>query len=338
MRRLSGASSRRFYLGATLLALVVLFSGCANNGPQDFLNYQEGTNAQMADDLWDITILIAAVIFVIVEGLLVYALIRFRHKPGREAAQFHGNTKLEIILTLVPAVILIGLLIPSIKTIFDLARTPEGALEITVTARQFWWQYDYDDFGFATANELHIPVGQPVHLTLKGADVIHSYWVPRLSGTQDVIPGRNNELTFTAEEPGRYMGQCKEFCGLSHANMRLIVFAHAPADFQTWVAEQQKPASAPSSDVAGGQKLFLEGVCVNCHAIQGTDAAATTAPDLTHLASRETFAGATFKLSDANLAEWLRNPPAMKPGSLMPDYGLSEDDITSLVAYLMSLE
>lgn len=338
MRRLSGARSRRFYLGATLLALIVLFSGCANNGPQDYLNYQAGSNAEKADNLWDITILIAAVIFVIVEGLLVFALIRFRHKPGREAAQFHGNTKLEIILTLVPALILIGLLIPTVTTIFDIARTPAGSLEITVTARQFWWQYDYNDFDFATANELHIPVGQPVHLNLKGADVVHSYWIPRLSGTQDVVPGRNNELTFTALEEGRYMGQCKEFCGLSHANMRLIVFAHDPADFLTWVAEQQKPAGTPTADSAEGQKLFLEGACVNCHAIKGTDAAATTAPDLTHLASRETFAGATFRLNEANLAEWLRDPPAMKPGSLMPDYGLSEDEITKLVAYLMSLE
>ncbi|MEA2452603.1 MAG: cytochrome c oxidase subunit [Actinomycetota bacterium] len=338
MRRPSNTRSRRFYVGATLFALVLLFAGCANNGPQDFLNYQAGSNAEKADNLWDVTILIAAVIFVVVEGLLVFALVRFRHKPGREAAQFHGNTKLEIVLTLVPALILIGLLIPSIKTIFDIAHKPEGALEITVTARQFWWQYDYDDFDFATANELHIPVGQPVHLTLKGADVIHSYWIPRLSGTQDVVPGHNNELNFTALEPGRYMGQCKEFCGLSHANMRLIVFAHPPAEFQTWVSEQQKPAAPPSADVAEGQKLFLEGACINCHAIQGTDAAATTAPDLTHLASRETFGGATFELNEANLAEWLADPPAMKPGSLMPDYGLSQDEITKLVDYLMSLD
>lgn len=338
MRRLSGVHPRRLFLGATLLALVVLFSGCADEYPQDFLNYQAGPNAEKADNLWDITILIAGVIFVIVEGLLVYALIRFRHKPGREAAQFHGNTKLEVVLTIVPALILVGLLIPSIATIFDIAKKPAGSLEITVTARQYWWQYEYSDFDFATANELHIPINQPIHLTLKGADVIHSYWIPRLTGTQDVVPNRENALTFSATEPGRYMGQCKEFCGLSHANMRLIVFAHEPADFQTWVAEQQKPAGAVTSDTAAGEKLFLEGACVNCHAIEGTDAAATTAPDLTHFASRETFGGATFKLTPENLAEWLRDPPAMKPGSFMPDYGLTEDEIADLVAYLMSLE
>ena len=337
MRRPSDLRSRRIFFGATLVALVLLFSGCADNGPQDFLNYQAGPNAEKADNLWDITFLIAAVIFVIVEGLLVYALVKFRHKPGREAAQFHGNTKLEIVLTLVPALILMGLLIPSIVTIFDIAHKPEGSLEITVTGRQYWWQYDYDDFDFATANELHIPIDQPVHLTFKGADVIHSYWIPRLTGTQDIVPGRENELTFSASEPGRYMGQCKEFCGLSHANMRLIVFAHEPADFQTWVSEQQKPA-APSSEVAAGEKLFLEGSCVNCHAIQGTDAAATTAPDLTHFAARTTFAGAMFETNEENLADWLRDPPAMKPGSFMPDYGLSEEEITQLVAYLMSLE
>ena len=336
MRRLSDRS-RRLILGASLFALVLLFSGCADNAPQDFLNYQSGPNAEKADGLWDITFLIAAVIFVIVEGLLVFALIKFRHKPGREAAQFHGNTKLEIILTLVPALILMGLLIPSIKTIFEIAKEPPGSLQVTVTGRQYWWQYDYKDFGFATANELHIPVGQPVHLTFEGADVIHSYWIPRLTGTQDIVPGRENGLTFSASEPGRYLGQCKEFCGLSHANMRLIVFAHEPAEFQTWLSEQQKPA-APSSDVAAGEKLFMEGTCVNCHAIKGTDAAATTAPDLTHFASRTTFAGAMFEVNEENLAEWLRDPPAMKPGVLMPDYGLGEEEITQLVAYLMSLK
>jgi cytochrome c oxidase subunit 2 len=324
--------------GAILVALVLAFSGCANEGPQDFLNYQSGSNAEKADQLWDITLLIAAVVFFVVEGLLVFALFKFRHKPGRQAAQFHGNTKLEIILTLVPALILIGLLIPSIKTIFEIAHKPAGSLEITVTGRQFWWQYDYDDFDFATANELHIPVGKSIHLTFKGADVIHSYWIPRLTGTQDIVPGRNNELTFSADEPGKYLGQCKEFCGLSHANMRLIVFAHEPQDFQTWVAEQQKPAAAPASDVAAGEKVFLEGECVNCHAIEGTEAAATTGPDLTHFASRTTFAGAMFETNPENLADWLDDPPAMKPGVLMPDYGLSQQEIDQLVAYLLSLE
>lgn len=338
MRRLSVLRSRRSLYRATLVALALLLSGCASNAPQDFINYQFGPNAKKADALWDITFLIAVVVFVVVEGLLVFALIKFRHKPGRVAAQFHGNTKLEIALTLIPALILIGLLIPSIKTIFEIAAKPKDALEVTVTARQFWWQYEYKDLGFSTANELVIPVGQPVRLTLKSADVIHSYWIPWLSGTQDVVPGRDNELTFSADEPGRYMGQCKEFCGLSHANMRAVVFAKEPGDFQAWVSEQQRPAPAAASEVAEGEKLFLEGTCVNCHAIGGTDAAATTAPDLTHFASRETFAGAIFELNEENLADWLRDPPAMKPGSLMPDYGLSEDEVSKLVAYLLSLE
>ena len=325
-------------MGASFLALALLLSACSSAGPQDFLNDLAGPNAKKADQLWDITFLIATVIFFIVEGLLVFALIRFRHKPGRQAAQFHGNTKLEVVLTLIPAMILAGLAIPTLKTIFEISAKPKNALEVTVTAKQFWWQYDYEAFDFSTANELHVPTGQPVHLTLKGADVIHSYWIPRLTGAQDVVPGRENELTFSADEPGRYMGQCKEFCGLSHANMRLIVYAHDPADFQTWVAEQQKPAAPAAGDLAAGEKLFLEGECVNCHAIAGTDAASTTGPDLTHFASRETFAGAMFRRTDENVASWLRDPPAMKPGALMPDYGLSESEIDSLVAYLQSLK
>ncbi|HWC15211.1 MAG TPA: cytochrome c oxidase subunit II [Actinomycetota bacterium] len=334
----SPGRSRRVLLGAALLALALVFGGCAEDAPQDFLNHQMGPNAEKADRIWDITFLIAVVIFFVVEGLLVFALIRFRHKPGRVAEQFHGNTKLEVVLTLIPALILAGLAVPTLRTIFDIASKPEGALEVTVTGRQFWWQYEYQDFDFQTANELHIPIDTPVHLTFEAADVIHSYWIPRLTGTQDLVPGRRNELTFSADVPGRYMGQCKEFCGLSHANMRLIVFAHEPAEFQTWVSEQQKPADPASGDVAAGEKLFLEGECVNCHAIEGTDAAATTAPDLTHFASRETFAGAMFEVNEENLAEWLRDPPAMKPGAPMPDYGLTEDQIEKLVAYLMSLD
>jgi cytochrome c oxidase subunit 2 len=299
----------------------------------------EGPVSRRADELWDITFALAAVIFVIVEGLIVFALIKFRHRPGRQAAQFHGNTKLEVVLTLVPALILAGLAIPTVKAIADLSQKPDNALEVKVIGHQFWWEYQYSDLDVITANELHVPINQPVYLTLEGVDVIHSFWIPKLTGKQDVVPGRINHMWFEAEKPATYYGQCTEYCGLSHANMRLRVVAMTPQDFQTWVSEQQQPAVSPSESLAvQGEKVFMEGPCINCHAVEGTDAQARIGPDLTHFASRATFAGAIFDNNAENLTTWLEDPPAVKPGSKMPDYGLSTEDIQALVAYLQSLE
>jgi cytochrome c oxidase subunit 2 len=336
---LLSARGRRLLLGATVALFAIAATACETNaGPQDFLS-PEGPVSRRADQLWDITFAIAAVIFVIVEGLIVFALIKFRHRPGRQAAQFHGNTKLEVVLTLVPALILAGLAIPTVQAIADLSQKPDNALEVKVVGHQFWWEYQYSDLDVITANELHVPIDQPVYVTLEGVDVIHSFWIPKLTGKQDVVPGRVNHMWFEAENPGEYYGQCTEYCGLSHANMRLRVIAMTPDDFDAWVAEQQKPAESPTDSLAAqGEKVFLEGPCINCHAIEGTDAAARTAPDLTHFASRKTFAGAIFENNAENLTKWLEDPPAVKPGSQMPDYGLSAEDIQALVAYLQSLE
>ncbi len=337
MRTPTGGTKRAFVALASMLML--LGTACATRAPQDYLNYQEGPVAREADRLWDITFAIAVAIFFIVELLLLYTIIRFRARPGREAKQFHGNTKVEVILTAVPALILAGLAVPTVRTIFDLSVRPENALEITVTARQFWWEYEYTDTGVVTANEMHIPVNQPVHLTLQGDDVIHSFWIPRLTGKQDVVPGRINTMTFEADKPGAYHGQCTEYCGLSHANMRLRVIAHPEDEFDDWLADQQEEAESPTDDLAAqGEELFLEGECINCHAIQGTDAQSRVGPDLTHFASRRTFAGAMFETNAENLRLWLDNPPGVKPGARMPDYGLSSDEIDALVAYLLSLE
>jgi cytochrome c oxidase subunit II len=335
----------RARLAALMGAMALLAGACAEDAPLDFLNKQAGRGAEKADQLWDITFLVAVAVFFLVEGVLVFALYRFRHRPGREAAQFHGNTRVEILLTVIPALILAALAVPTIKTIFDLAENPPGALQVKVVGRQFWWEYQYSDLGFTTANELHIPVDKATRLTIEGAadDVIHSFSVPRLAGTQDVVPGRINFLTLEPTQEGEFFGQCKEYCGLSHANMRLRVIVDSEAEFEEWVAEQSEDAAAPreGSLAARGREIFLdpvEGQCLNCHAIQGTEAQATIAPDLTHFAARGTFAGALFEVNERNLARWLADPPAIKPGAKMPDYGLSQDEIEALVAYLMSLE
>ena len=336
--KLPFGSKRGLLLALTVLGALSLTS-CADNAPLDYLNHPEGPAAVKADQLWNTTFLIAAIIFFLVEGLLIFAIIKFRERPGREAAQFHGNTKVEVALTAVPALILVFLAIPTVRTIFELAERPPDAMDVTVTARQFWWEFEYPDNDVITANVLHIPVNKPVYLTLLGEDVIHSFWIPRLAGKQDVIPGRENHLTIEAPHAGVYYGQCTEYCGLSHANMRIRVIADEPADFQAWVAEQQQPAQTPTDSVAAqGEDLFLNGQCVNCHAIEGTDAQARVGPDLTHFASRQWFAGAMFENTPENVAKWLEDPPGVKPGAKMPDYGLSSDDIQKLVAYLESLK
>ena len=334
---------RRTLLALALFALLAV--ACEPGAPQDFLNYPEGVQAERADRLWDITFAIAVVIFFIVEGLLVFTLLKFRQRPGREAAQFHGNTKLEIILTVIPSLILAGLAVPTVQTIFTNVELPEDPINVTVVARQFWWEYQYEDYDIVTANELYMPVDRPVVLTLEGAedDVIHSFWIPRLGGTQDVVPGRSNTLIYTAQQEGEYLGQCKEFCGLSHANMRIKAFATSQADFDQWIADQQADAASPTDSLAAeGQELFMGQACIGCHAIGGTDAAGRTGPDLTHLASRTTFAGAMFRTNQENLERWVADAPSMKPGVRMPsgveELGLTQEQVRAIVAYLLTLE
>jgi cytochrome c oxidase subunit 2 len=231
--------------------------------------------------------------------------------------------------------------VPTLAGIFSLARERPNSLQVTVTAHQWWWQYDYAEEKVTTANELHIPAGRPVHLTLKSADIIHSYWVPKLAGKQDVTPGRTNHLTIQADRAGEFAGTCVEYCGLSHANMRLKVFAHSPEDYERWVADQKRAPGDVSGLAAEGRRVFESQECVTCHTIEGTKGEGETGPDLTHFASRTTFAGAIFVNNEENLRRWLIDAPAEKPGSKMPagkaTMGLDDDDIDALIAYLQTL-
>jgi cytochrome c oxidase subunit 2 len=352
----------RLVLGAVALALVA--AACAPNASQDSLKpagpYAEKIHALFTPVFW-----IAAAIFFLVEGMLIFFVIRYRHRKGRERIppQIHGNNRLEIAWTIVPALILVGVTVPTVATIYDLASKPTGrVLNVNVIGHQWWWEFDYPGQKIITANEMHIPVGEPVYVSLCSAGagykqqpapntcqdvpagvgdaVIHSFWVPELAGKQDVVPGRTNTLTLEADEPGTYSGQCAEFCGLSHAYMRFKVIAEPRDRFDQWVRAQQTDADTPpeGSLAATGMNQFLNGQCIACHAIQGTDAQANGGPNLTHLAGRDCFAGCSFDLNEQNLKRWLADPPAMKAGSWMPDYGLSQDQIDALVAYLMTLK
>ena len=319
--------------------LLLLLSACAENAPQDFLQ-PEGPIARRLDALWDITFGIAVVIFFLVQGGLVFLVIRFRRRSDDESPkQITHNTKLELVWTIIPVILLAALAVPTVATLFDLAEKPSGdVLEVHVLAKQWWWEYTYTDEDLVTANELHIPIDRPVYLTMEADDVIHSFWVPKLAGKQDVTPGSTTFLTIEAETPGVYLGQCAEFCGLSHSRMRLKVFAHTEADFDRWVSDQKEDRKEPVGLAAQGEEVFLSGACVGCHVVGGTEAQGRVGPDLTHFASRSTFAGAIFDNTEANLVAWLRNPPAEKPGSRMPNLELSDGDIEALVAYLQSLE
>ncbi len=336
----TGKRLRRFGTLSTAGALLAL-SACSENAPQDTME-PAGPISRQVLHLSEPVFAVAGVVFVLVMGLVTVAVLRFRERPGDtgpEPRQIHGNTRLEVGWTLIPALILFAIAIPTIATIFDLAQKPKDPLKVTVVGHQFWWEYRYDDLGISSANELNIPAGRPVELTLESIDVIHSYWIPPLAGKTDVIPGRTNHMHFEADEPGRYLGQCTEFCGLSHANMRAVAVAHTRANFDAWVAAQRVAAPAPTegSPAAEGLTAFSAKGCAGCHTVGGVSEG-KVGPNLSHLQSRSTFAGSMFALNADNLRTWLEDPPAVKPGSVMPDLGLTDEEITQLIAYLETLK
>ena len=339
------------------LGAVLLLASCAEGDlPQNTLA-PEGPVARAQDELWDLVFWVAVAVFVLVEALLVLVLVKFRAKAGDTTIpeQVHGNVKLEVAWTIVPALILAFIAVPTVQLIFDLAKAPEDAVEVKVIAKQYWWEFEYlggEGQGVVTANELVIPVGRPVRLTMVSTGqlnedpvgVIHSFWVPKLAGKQDVVPGHVRYLSFEAEEPGTYLGQCGEFCGLSHANMKLAVIALEAQEFETYLAQLSTPQATPTSgDAARGAELFAERQCIGCHAIKGYEGAvARTGPDLTYFAQRKKFAGYMIdndiNSGAENVTAWIKDPQAVKPGAQMPNLGLSDDDVADLVEYLRILQ
>jgi cytochrome c oxidase subunit 2 len=231
--------------------------------------------------------------------------------------------------------------IPTVRTIFrsQPAVAPAAALKIKVVAYQWWWEFDYPD-GVKTSNELHIPVNWPVRLELQSGDIIHSFWVPQLGGKRDVVPGQINQITFIANTTGEYPGQCAEFCGLSHANMRFRVFVDSAENFAAWdKAQLAGPVNPPQSDrvAAAGAKIFASSPCTTCHMIQGVSKG-YIGPDLTHFGSRTTLAAGVLKNTPDNVAKWIAHPGEIKPGANMPALLLPGPKMDALVAYLESLK
>lgn len=339
---------RRVTLGALATSALALATACGGPYPQSTLSPTADLGFQI-DGLFRLILWLAAAVFVVVEALLVYIAVRYRARPGRQpSAGVHGHTLLEISWTLAPAVILVIVAVPTIRTILRTQRAPgPDALEVSVIGHQWWWEYRYPASGVVTANELHLPVGRPVVLALTSADVIHSFWAPRLGGKRDVIQGRTNRIEFTPDSTGVFLGQCAEFCGLSHANMGLRVVVEDSAGFAAWTAAQLAAPAVPDS-LGGG--LAREGFeafrqirqpasnsCIVCHTVQGVSGG-VLGPNLTHLASRATIAAATLPNTPEAIARWLDDPPGVKPGSKMPKIGLTQQEIAALVAYLQSLK
>jgi cytochrome c oxidase subunit 2 len=211
-------------------------------------------------------------------------------------------------------------------------------MRIDVTGHQWWWEVRYPGTDAVTANELHIPTGTSIDLVVHTADVIHSFWVPRLNRKIDTIPGQDNHILLYADKPGRYRGQCAEYCGLQHAHMAMYVFAQPPAEFRAWLAKEAAPAPAPLSALGQrGEDVFLSNACADCHTIRGTPAQGEIGPDLTHLAERTTLAALTVPNRSADLLSWIRDPQHFKPGTKMPGLDLSDADFDALAQYLREL-
>jgi cytochrome c oxidase subunit 2 len=298
---------------------------------------------------------ITGVIFLVVEGVLIYLIVRSRRRAvddTKEPPQIYGSQPIEIAWTAAPALIVFILTLVTTRALWEIRADPpqprEGspALFVTVIGHQWWWEYRYEDYegkslGFIAANELHVPASddqtdRPIYLTLKSADVCHSFWVPRLAGKTDLIPGRVNSMWFQTKEKGLFVGQCAEYCGTQHANMLLRVVVDSPADFARWVENQRKPAiEEPSASL--GKAAFLSQSCVNCHRVRGTPAAGDYAPDLTHLMSRDTLASGMVKNSREELWRWFDDPQAVKPGCLMPAFGLGGRERDAILDYLGTL-
>ncbi|HEV2275045.1 MAG TPA: cytochrome c oxidase subunit II [Acidobacteriaceae bacterium] len=290
---------------------------------------------------------ITGAIFLVVGGLWLYVVVRFRQHPSddtSEPPQVYGSTQIELAWTVIPILLIVVLFLTTARILFAIqdAPMPRGTLNVDAVGHQYWWEFRYPEYGFVTANELHIPVSSSkapntTHLNLLSADVTHSFWVPALFGKIDLVPNKENSMWFDPDRTGVYVGQCAQFCGTAHAKMLLRVYVETPEDFAAWVKSEQQSAVQDPAVVAGRQ-VFESQSCVSCHTIRGTAAKGVFGPDLTHMMSRDTIASGAALNTPAELKSWIRDPQIAKPGCLMPAMQLSEPQIDQLVAYLTTLK
>jgi len=321
-------------------SIVALLTSCAtSDGRAPSLLDPHGPAAdRIAALIWTL-FAVGGTVCLLVLLFLIWALVK-RHGP--ETRPFNENRIIIIAGVVIPTIILFAVFGYSL-VVTSANSTPASAsrLTVNVVAHQWWWEVQYPDQGFTTANELHIPVGQSVLVKVTAGDVIHDFWVPQLNDKIDVFPGHTNTTWLQASQPGSYTGVCAEYCGVEHAHMNFLVVADPPAQFETWLTAQAQPAAQPvnESDTAlKGYQVFIGSSCSYCHAIKGTNAAGNYAPDLTHLASRQNIAAGTLTNNRGNLGGWIANTQGIKPGNRMPAYPLDAQDMQYLLDYLETLK
>ncbi len=326
---------------------VIILSASGDNPTNIFA--PAGTPAHSVFGLSMLVLGITCAIFLIVAGMLLYVLVRFRSRtaPGaieQEPPQIYGSNQIELSWTVIPTLIVVMLFLATARVIYttEHAPKPANALDVTVIGHQFWWEYSYPALGIVTANELHVPVSDtrdplPTYLTMTSADTAHTFWLPRLAGKTDLIPNRVNTMWIDPQKSGLYLGQCAQYCGVQHAKMLIRIYADTPAAFAAWVAHERQPAAQDPS-VAEGRAVFEHNACISCHTIRGTVATGRFGPDLTHVASRETIASGSVPNTPANLRSFVDNPANFKPGALMPPMHLDSHDLDAVTAYLTTLK
>jgi len=316
---------------AALLLVTTVLAGCSGNSPSTL--DPGGYGARRVAGLWWLLFGIAAAVCVVITALVLLALRR----RGADVRPRPGGTRVVVVAGVaLPAVVLTAVYLVGLRDMRALQR-PSGPAGVTVdvTGHLWWWQVGYPDRGLVTANEIHVPVGQVVHLRLRTADVNHSFWVPQLMPKTDLVAGRVNDTWIRAERPGTFRGQCAEFCGLQHAHMALAVVAEGSQAFEAWVAQQSGDAPVAATALQRRGKRVLESSsCAACHTVRGTTAHGSVGPDLTHLATRSALGAGTVPNVPGHLAGWIANSQAVKPGNKMPPQPLSPDDLRAVVAYL----
>ncbi|HEX7737142.1 MAG TPA: cytochrome c oxidase subunit II [Ktedonobacteraceae bacterium] len=357
---------KRWGLMLSVLLLASLLLAACGEGAPSILS-PEGPVASSEAGLFWFILVVATIVFVAVEGLLIWSIVRFRERPNSPLMphQTHGNNTIELIWTIAPSIFLFAVLIVTIYTMFGLSEPPTTSqtLNVKVVGHQWWWEFDYENANIITADNLVVPVGTVVHLDLRSENVIHSFWVPQLTGKTDVVPGHDNSKWFKADQTGEFRGQCTEFCGLQHANMEFSVVVKSRDAYQTWLSGQQQVAQNSSDPNAqAGKALFTSAGCVGCHGIVGinmnsfSDNKTFMGPNLTHFGSRDLIAGGVLAFepkncqitgsgdsarvvnqSSCNLYKWLHDPQGVKSGNDMQIRHLTDTEIAQLVAYLESL-
>ena len=323
-------------LSTWVIALAMAAAAFAASRPNIF-----NPAGSAAKDIRTLTLEVVGIlsgVLITVWVVLAYVIIRNRRRPESEASQTAGNLRLEIVWTVIPAIIVCVLFVLTLRTTQQLS-FPDPAVQFDVVGHQWWWEFDFPSQGFKTANEVYVPNDETVYADLRSSDVIHSFWVPQMGGKVQTIPGRVNHISFTPLVLGTYLGECAEFCGVQHAQMRFVMKVVPPAQYVAWLQHQQQPAATPTgAEAVAGGRLMPTIACGSCHTVRGTTMHGTFAPDLTHFGSRSGIGAYALVNTPANLLKWVQDPQAVKPGCHMPQIPLPLQQQQELVAYLEELK